>query len=507
MKAAAAFLVTLTLGLGLSLGLSRTWQPNQVFTSQFDNVMGTSLDVKVLAVSDLAAHEAEEAALAEITRLSAILSTYDSGSEVSRWLRAGPTPMRVSPELAEVLTAFDDWHMRTGGALDPAAEAVSRVWRGAADAQRLPAASELRAAVTLTQQSHWVLERATSTLTRTSAAPLALNSFTKSYVTDRAARRALAVAGVRGVLLNAGGDIVVRGDWSERVGVADPVANADNAPALATLRLRDRVVATSGGGKRGFDIDGIHYSHIVDPRTGQPAGHVLSATVVSRDAVEAGALATSFCVLSPAESVALARTRPGVEYAIVLANGSHVESDGWRTLAETTPARERLPKLVQPVFAAEQATGAAPVSVAIDLGRPAMMARRPYVAVWVEDKDKFPVRTVALWYDGKARWLPELRAWYRSDRLRSMAEGSSIVDAVTSATRQAGKYTLQWDGKDNAGKPVKPGVYTVYIEASREHGGYDLVKQEVDLAGGAKSFSLTGSGGEISGASIDVRGR
>jgi hypothetical protein len=43
---------------------------------------------------------------------------------------------------------------------------------------------------------------------------------------------------------------------------------------------------------------------------------------------------------------------------------------------------------------------------------------------------------------------------------------------VATATRPAGKYTLKWDGKDNAGKPVKPGKYTVILEAAREHGTY-----------------------------------
>jgi hypothetical protein len=132
------------------------------------------------------------------------------------------------------------------------------------------------------------------------------------------------------------------------------------------------------------------------------------------------------------------------------------------------------------------------------------MGRRPYVAVWIEDKDRFPVRTVALWYDGKSRYLPELRAWSRTDRLRAMAEGSQIVNAVTSATRPAGKYTLQWDGKDNAGKPVSAGTYTVCIEASREHGTYQIIRQEMDFSGTPKHVALAG-GTEISAATLDYQ--
>ena len=95
--------------------------------------------------------------------------------------------------------------------------------------------------------------------------------------------------------------------------------------------------------------------------------------------------------------------------------------------------------------------------MAFDLAQIGGNARRPYVAVWIEDKDNFPVRTLALWYQ-KHRWLPDLRAWYRGDRMRAMAEGSEITPGVSSATRPAGKYTVKWDGKDNAGKLVKPGI-------------------------------------------------
>ena len=477
----------------------------RIHEAHFDGVMGTSLDIRIQADSDAAA-DAENALLAEIARLSTILSSYDNGSEFSRWMRSSAAPEKVSPELIEVLNAFDEWRTRTSGALDPSAEAVTAVWRAAARENRLPPPADLDRAVARIRQRHWIVDAPSATAVHTSDVPLVLSSFTKSYIVDRAAARALAIPGVSGVLINAGGDVVVRGTWTQTVGIADPFANAENAAPLATLAVRDRVVATSGSYKRGFDIQGAHYSHVVDPRTGQPAGHVASATVISADAVEAGALATAFCVLTPAESTALASGRPGVEFALVLADGRRVESAGWPGLRTDRPS----PPIVASPFATVHA--AQPrgwdagwrLNISLELARMTGMARRPYVAVWIEDKDKFPVRTVALWYDGKSRFLPELRAWYRADRLRAMAEGSQIVDAVTSATRSAGKYTLQWDGKDNAGKPVAPGTYTVCIEVSREHGTYQVIRQEMDFAGTAKHVAVPG-GTEINAASLDYQ--
>ena len=320
MKRLLVPVVALVAGIAAGRAMWLHYQPD-IFVSHRESVMGTSLDVSVQARSEAAAIAAEAAVLAEIERESKILSGYDADSEFSRWTRSAGEPLKLSPELVDVLAAFDDWRVRTNGALDPAAEAVSRVWQRAAARDRLPAAADVQAAVADVQRKHWTVDRTAMTATRTSDVPVILNSFTKSYVIDRAARRALDVPGVSGVMLNAGGDVVIRGGWTRTVGVADPLNNADNAVPMANLVIRDAVVATSGGYKRGFDINGRHYSHVIDPRTGQPTGHVLSATVVASSPVDAGALATAFCVLSPSESLALGRTVPGAEFVLTLANG------------------------------------------------------------------------------------------------------------------------------------------------------------------------------------------
>ena len=52
-------------------------------------------------------------------------------------------PVRVSPELFEVLALFDTWRERTGGAVDAAAETAGRLWQSAAQRQQPPSAAEL----------------------------------------------------------------------------------------------------------------------------------------------------------------------------------------------------------------------------------------------------------------------------------------------------------------------------------------------------------------------------
>jgi FAD:protein FMN transferase len=455
-------------------------------TSHYENVLGTSMEIKLVATSDAAAEKAEAAAMGEIKRLNGILSGYDPTSEFSRWTATRNEAVRIAPELMEVLKLWDRWRERSGGALNPAAEAISRVWKRSQAAGAMPTDLEMAAAARLAGGSHWQLDERSGLATHLTATPLILNSFTKSYVIDRAATAALMTPGVTGIVLNIGGDLVLRGSQSDRVSVTDPRSDEENSDPVAVLDIGNRAVATSGNYRRGFDIGGTHYSHVVDPRTGRTAEGIIGATVVAQNAVDAGALATAFCVLSPEESQKLAGTVPGAEYMLMDKNGTRFASAGWNAL-QATPVQ-----LVAQAVPPSKATASSSdtswntgFELTINVEIPQIQgfgARQPYVAVWIEDKDRFPVRTLAVWLK-KTRWLNELRAWYRDDRMRATSEGNEILGSVTSATRSPGKYTFKWDGKDNSGKLVKAGRYTVLIEAAREHGGYTLDRHEMNFNG------------------------
>jgi FAD:protein FMN transferase len=486
------------LAVALCLGAAALHLPRQrTYAFHYENVLGTSLELKVTAASEADAGRAEKVALREIDREAKILSAWDSGSEFRRWERTNGQAVPVSAELFEVLGLFDQWRERTGGALDASAEAVTRVWKQAEARQTLPSEQELNDAVGAVQRQHWRLDRASRTATHLSTTPLALNSFAKSYIAGRAAVAALAQPAVHQVVVNIGGDIVVRGAGSEQVDIADPKSDAENAPPIASLEIRDRAIATSGNYRRGVEIAGRHYSHIVDPRTGMPCDQILSSTVIASNAADAGAMATAFSVLTPQESRRVAGSIPGAEFLLITRSGERIMSPGFATLAAAIPAPS-------PATAAPSPPGEwddMQLTISFDLAKLDHRARRPYFVAWVENADKFPVRTLALWYN-KDRYLPELHAWYRSDRLRAKTEGADITHSVSSATRAGGHYTLQWDGKDNHGTLTKPGKYTIYIECAREHGGYDLFHREMDFNGTPNKVEIPG-GSEISSASFD----
>lgn len=123
--------------------------------------------------------------------------------------------------------------------------------------------------------------------------------------------------------------------------------------------------------------------------------------------------------------------------------------------------------------------------------------RRPYVAAWLTDKDGFPVRTILLWVQQDAkgrRWVPDLRKWNADDRIRGIVDDNDLVDAVSGPTRSAGIHKVGWDGLDDNAEPLPPGTYTLHIEAAREHGTYQIIREKLEL--GEKTFELDLKGNE-----------
>jgi thiamine biosynthesis lipoprotein len=113
------------------------------------------------------------------------------------------------------------------------------------------------------------------------------------------------------------------------------------------------------------------------------------------------------------------------------------------------------------------------------------------------------VRTIALWAE-KPKYIPDLREWYHDDQLRP--GGGDVWHTVSSATRPPGSYALSWDGKDNDGKPVKAGQYTICVEVAREHGGYDIARRELNFDSQPQQVALP-AGDELGAVTIDYHKR
>jgi thiamine biosynthesis lipoprotein len=265
--------------------------------------------------------------LAEFDRLEALLSAYRPDSEWSRW-RASAID-EAGPELRTLLRLAATWHARSAGAFNPAVGVLRARWRRAVDEQREPGADELaRLAASIVDLPYRV--HSDGRVERTGdCTHLDLHAIAKGWIVDRAAEQATTMTGVQQVVVNAGGDLLHRGA-GELIGrVEDPREPYDNAPPMVLVRVVDAALATSSPSRRGLRVGEQVHHHVIDPRTGHPARHVWSASVLAPDCATADALATVVGVLPIADGLAATEATHGAACCLLDEHGEMWRSHAW----------------------------------------------------------------------------------------------------------------------------------------------------------------------------------
>lgn len=462
------------------LGLSNAAFAANPIAFHETNVLGTSFDLLVNTPNQSDAEKVRDATLAEVRRLETILSAYAPAAELAK-LNATLEPVKVSPELIDVLTAYETWQQRSDGAFSGQVGELKQLW-----SKGMPADADVERATSAIREPLWQIDRAAGTVKRLADRPINVDSLGKGYIVSAALNAAKKNGpAVEGILLNIGGDLAATGfgvpgrkiKWT--LNVADPANPAENARPVVELRLTDLTVATSGGYARA--------NHLIDPRTGRPVandrGGVASATVVAPDNAIANALATSICVLGADKGLELVKSTPGAECLIVLNGGGRVRSENFK--------RFEIPRGdgIAASAIAESAGERIPAEYVLDVALPVKpnaerAGERPYVAVWIEDDQGQHVKTLAVWGNDE-KWIRQMDYWSK------VAKGEpSLIAKVTRATRDAGQYQLDWDGTDTKGRKVPQGQYDVWVEVSYEHGARVGKKARVECGTGPQRVAL-----------------
>lgn len=268
--------------------------------------MGVEARIVLFAADEDVAVAAARAAFDEIERLEDAFSDWRPDSELSRLSdRAGSGPTRVSDDLYAILARAREISAATDGAFDVTVGPLVALWR---ESRRTRALSEPLALEPARALVGWRLveldERArTVSLTRPGMR-LDLGGIGKGYAVQRAID-VLADAGVTSALVQMGGDIAC--------GVAPPGRAGWEIEVDGEVRfVEHRAVATSGGVEQHVDIDGVRYSHVVDPRTGIGLTTRTAVTITALDGATADALATAVGV-RPGSSDAWLEQFRGVE--------------------------------------------------------------------------------------------------------------------------------------------------------------------------------------------------
>jgi thiamine biosynthesis lipoprotein len=290
--------------------------------------MGSLFEIYLFGDDPERLEGAANEALDEIERLERQLSHYRDDSDIAR-LNAGAASgwVRVEPRLYELLERCAVLSRATEGAFDITTGPLVKAWGFYRGEGRIPSEEEIGDLLERTGPQRVRLDAAGSAVRYTvPEVEIALGAIGKGYALDEAAE-ILRFYDVESALLHGGRSTIYAlgappGQEGWEFTLKDP---RDRETPLRTVVLRDRAISTSGDYEQFFEVDGVRYSHILDPRSGRPVGSAGDGAsrgmrcvwVTAPSATDSDALSTAFFVLGPEKTRAFCRRYPDLEVVMV----------------------------------------------------------------------------------------------------------------------------------------------------------------------------------------------
>jgi thiamine biosynthesis lipoprotein len=291
--------------------------------------MGVPFRIVLYAPSQNAAKSAAAAAFQRVKELNDMMTDYNSDSELSRLSQTSgqDQAVAVSPDLWVVLERAQTLAQRSQGAFDVTVGPYVNLWRFARSQGKPPDPARLARARQAVGYAKMQLDPARHTVKL--LAPnmrLDLGGIAKGYAVHQAVET-LRRLGIASALVSGGGDMGVSGPPPGKKGwrIELPPLDASNAPPARYVVLSQAGISTSGDLFQRLEINGVRYSHIVDPRTGMGLTDHSLVTVIAPDDFTADGLTKVMSVLAPKDALPFMARTPGTAVRIVRKPGNKVE--------------------------------------------------------------------------------------------------------------------------------------------------------------------------------------
>ena len=269
--------------------------------------MGTSYTIKIIGSIDKPKLQSQIDA--ELAHINALMSTYDEQSELSRFNQSPvSTSFPVAIELQNVLQMSQKIHDESNGAFDVTVGPLVNIWGFGPGftGNKIPDDGQIEEAMVRTGFRFLSLDD--GRLVKSKDIYVDLSAIAKGFAVDQLAD-ILDSEMVTDYLIEVGGELRAKGRNSrgEAWSVAIESPDATGRSIYRVLELDNMGMATSGDYRNFFEVDGVRYSHTIDPRTGWPVNHnVASVTVIAKSAAMADGYATAINVLGVVEGLRLA---------------------------------------------------------------------------------------------------------------------------------------------------------------------------------------------------------
>ena len=290
--------------------------------------MGSRFEITVVASDSTQANKYIDSAVAEITRIEKLISSWDINSQTSDINKyAGIKPVKVDTELFNLIERAIGISNLTDGAFDISYASMDKIWKFDGSMTVMPSKEEINTSVEKVGYLNIVLDKDDNTVfLKYKGMKIGFGAIGKGYAADKA-KELLMAEGVTSGIINASGDMNTWGkqsngdDW--KVAITNPM-NKDKAFAL--LPITNGAVVTSGNYEKYVNFNGKRYTHIIDPRTGYPSTGIISVTVFAPKAEVADALATSVFVMGREAGLDRINQLPNIECIIIDDNGNILKS-------------------------------------------------------------------------------------------------------------------------------------------------------------------------------------
>jgi thiamine biosynthesis lipoprotein len=309
--------------------------------------MGTLFTITLYSANPTNAQAAAELAFRRVDALEDIMSDYQADSELMRLCdQPFGTAVPVSADLFKILQLSQRISELSNGAFDVTVGPYVRLWRFARKRKVLPTPAELEAARAAVGWRNLRLDprRRTATLLAPNMR-LDLGGIGKGYTAD-AALAVLKQQGINRALVAASGDIAIGrsppGAAGWKVGIA-AIGTRSNQVERSVL-LHDAGISTSGDSEQFIEINGLRYSHILDPATGLGLTNRIQATIIGPNATTTDSLDTTVSILGVQRGLALADSIPRTGALIVTKDDGLTRSYASRRFAKFLRHAESAPE-------------------------------------------------------------------------------------------------------------------------------------------------------------------
>lgn len=231
---------------------------------------------------------------------TALLSRTEKDSDIYRINEAAGTVVSVSSETAGIIADALEVSKDCDGVFDITVGEITKLWGFGTDNQRLPSEDEINAH--LSDVAYSSVELTDTTVRIAEKQSLDLGAVGKGAACDRV-RNLLSDSPADSAVVSVGGSLLLYGKRNFDIGIVNP---ENDQTSLASLKLSDTCVSTSGNYENFFTQDDKTYHHILNATTGYPASSALSSvTVICRSGVLSDALSTACYILGYHSSLAL----------------------------------------------------------------------------------------------------------------------------------------------------------------------------------------------------------